>query len=157
MLNFLADVYLPGSTAPALPMFFRPCFSSVLLIIGSLYQSIYNITQPELGQEKVAENVQRHKLYLLCAFVLKATMEMLVSYSREQATKSRELNLLDIISFVNRCEAVLGNCQLTQECRMSPDGAILDQVAGGSVQLNTFQKIEPNLFSVPNWKVIEER
>ena len=28
---------------------------------------------------------------------------------------------------------------------MPPDGAILDQVAGGSVQLNTFQRIEPNL------------
>ena len=71
---------------------------------------------------------------------------MLISYSREQATKSRELNLLDIVCFVNRCEAVLSTCQLTQECRRPPDGAILDQVAGGSVQLNTFQKIEPNLF-----------
>lgn len=119
--------------------------SSVLLVIGSLYNAIYNLTQPELSQAKVGEIVQRHKLYLLCAFVSKPTMEMLVSYSREQATKSRELNLLDIVSFVNRCEAVLNTCALTQECRMPPDGAILDQVAGGSVHLNTFSKIEPNL------------
>ena len=93
----------------------------------------------------MGEIVTRHKLYLLCNFVSKQTIEMLVSYSREQVTKSRELNLTDIIAFVNRCEAVLGNCALTQECKMPPDGAVFDQVAGGSVHLTTFSKIEPNL------------
>ena len=81
----------------------------------------------------------------MCNFVSPKTIEMLISYSREQATKSRELNLTDIIAFVNRCEAVLPSCVLNQECKMPNDGAILDQVAGCSVHLNTFSKIEPNM------------
>ena len=93
----------------------------------------------------MGEIVTRHKIYLLCNFVSPKTIEMLISYSREQATKSRELNLTDIIAFVNRCEAVLPSCVLNQECKMPNDGAILDQVAGGSVHLNTFSKIEPNM------------
>ena len=71
--------------------------SSILLVIGSLYNAIYSLTQPELSQAKVGEIVTRHKLYLLCNFVSPKAIEMLVSYSRAQATKSRELNLTDII------------------------------------------------------------
>ena len=86
-----------------------------------------------------------YPLYLLCNFVSPKTIEMLVAYSREQATKSRELNLTDIIQFVNRCEAVLPSRILKQQYKMPTDGAILDQTAGGTVHLNTFSKIEPNL------------
>ena len=93
----------------------------------------------------MSEIVTRHKLYLLCSFVSPKNIEMLVAYSREQATKSRELNLTDIIQFDNRCEAVLPSCTLKLEYRMPADGAILDQTVGGSVHLNTFSKIEPNL------------
>ena len=105
--------------------------SSILLIVGSLYQALYNLMHPELEQADMAKIVDRHKLYLLVAFVSKATMEMLVQYSRERATKSHELNLLAILAFVNKCEAVLQHCQLTQEYRMLAEGVILDQVAGG--------------------------
>ena len=64
---------------------------------AKIYDAIYSLTQPELSQAKVGEIVTRHKLYLLCNFVSPKAIEMLVSYSREQATKSRELNLTDII------------------------------------------------------------
>ena len=100
---------------------------------------------PELFQVKVGEIVNRHKLYLLCNFVAPKTIEMLVAYSREQATKSRELNLNDIIQFVNKCEAVLPECTLKQQYKMPMDGAILDQTNSGSIHLNTFSKIESNL------------
>ena len=119
--------------------------SSVLLMIGILYNAVYSMTMPELSQAKVSEIVKRHKLYLLCNFVAPKTIEMLVAYSREQATKGRELNLNDIIRFVNKCEAVLPDCTLKQQYKMPTDGAILDQTNSGSIHLNTFSKIEPNL------------
>ena len=119
--------------------------SSVLLVIDSLYNAVYSMTQPELSQAKVSEIMTCHKLYLSCNFVSPKTIEMLVAYGREQATKSRELNLNDIIHFVNKFEAVLPSCTLKQEYRMPADGAIFDQTATGSIHLNTFSKIEPNL------------
>ena len=61
--NFLADVYLPGSTAPVLPMFFRPCASDSILkcftpnLIDSRHMNVVNFA----GVSEIATNEYRHE------------------------------------------------------------------------------------------------
>ena len=74
--------------------------SLVLLVSGSLCQALYNLTRPELKQQYISKLIVKLKLFLLGAFVSKRTMEILVQYSHERASKCHELNLIEIVGFV---------------------------------------------------------
>ena len=67
----------------------------------------------------------------------KRTMQLLVAYSRDRANKARELNLVELFTFVNKCESTVLDCQLQGPMVMPREGSILDQIGFGNVHLIT--------------------
>ena len=116
--------------------------SSTLLKIDSLYSALYNMSMPHKEDKEVSELVQRHKIYLLGAFISTEALKMLMSYSKERTGKGRSLSLEEIVSFVNRLEQNVPSARLTMTVNMPKGGSSLDSIQSSNTTLNGFNSID---------------
>ena len=71
--------------------------SSTLLKIDSLYSALYGMSMPHKTEKEVSDLVLRHKIFLIGAFISTAALKMLMSYSKERASKGKSLTLEEIV------------------------------------------------------------
>ena len=53
-----------------------------------------------------------HKIYIVGAFISAQALRLLMVYSRERATKDKQLTLEEIVGFLNRIEQNVGEAAL---------------------------------------------
>ena len=116
--------------------------SSILLKIDSLYTALYAMSQPQKTEKEVTDLVLKHKIYLVGAFVNAQALRMLMAYSRERATKGKQLTLEEIIGFLNRIEQNFGEASLTNVVNMPGGGNLLDSIQSGGQTINTFNCVD---------------
>ena len=63
-------------------------------------------------------------------------------YSRERATKGKQLTLKEIIGFLNRIEQNVGEAALTNVVSMPRGGNLLDSIQSGGQTINTFNTVD---------------
>ena len=57
------------------------------------------MSQPTITDQKIRDLILKHKLYLVGAYISSQALRLLMFYSRERATKGRQLTLEDIVIF----------------------------------------------------------
>ena len=62
------------------------------------------MSMPHKSDKEVLDLVLRHKVYLIGAYISTQALKMLMSYSKERATKGKSLSLEEIVTFVNNLE-----------------------------------------------------
>ena len=78
--------------------------STVLLKVDSLYTALYSMAQPQKTDKEINDLVLNHKIYIVGAFISGQALKLLMVYSRERATKGKQLTLEEIVGFLNRIE-----------------------------------------------------
>ena len=118
--------------------------SRILLKIDSLYTALYAMSQPHKSDKEVADLVLKHKIYLVGAFVNSQALRMLIMYSRERASKGRNLTLEEIIQFINKIEQNVHDAGLTNTVNMPKGGNVLDTIQSGGQTINSFNFVDAN-------------
>ena len=102
------------------------------------------MSQPQKTDKEVNDLVLKHKIYVVGAFISSQALRMLMVYSRERATKGKQLTLKEIIGFLNRIEQNVGEAALTNVPR---GGNLLDSIQYGGQTINTFNTVDADTIS----------
>ena len=116
--------------------------SSTLLKIDSLYSALYGMSMPHKSDKEVVDLVLRHKIFLIGAFISTDALKMLMTYSKERASKGRSLTLEEIVSFINRLEQNVPSSRLSMAVSMPKGGSALDSIQSNNTTLNGFNTID---------------
>ena len=116
--------------------------SSTLLKIDSLYSALYGMSMPHKTDKEVLDLVLRHKVFLIGAFISTDALKMLMSYSKERASKGKSLTLEEIVTFINRLEQNVPNSRLNATVGMPKGGSSLDSIQSSNTTLNGFNNID---------------
>ena len=100
------------------------------------------MSQPQKTDKEVNDLVLKHKIYVVGAFISSQALRMLMVYSRERATKGKQLTLKEIIGFLNRIEQNVGEAALTNVVSMPRGGNLLDSIQSGGQTINTFNTVD---------------
>ena len=102
--------------------------SAIMLKIDSLYSALYGMSMPHKSDKEVLDLVLRHKVYLIGSYISTTALKMLMSYSKERASKGKSLSLEEIVTFVNRLEQNVPEARLNATVCMPKGGSSLDSI-----------------------------
>ena len=100
------------------------------------------MSMPHKSDKEVVELVLRHKIFLIGAFISTDALKMLMTYSKERASKGRSLTLEEIVSFINRLEQNVPSSRLNMAVSMPKGGSALDSIQSNNTTLNGFNTID---------------
>ena len=70
------------------------------------------MAQPQKTDKEISDLVLKHKIYIVGAFISAQALRLLMVYSRERATKGKQLTLEEILCFLNRIEQNVADAAL---------------------------------------------
>ena len=116
--------------------------STFLLKDDSLYTALYAMAQPQKTDKEINDLVLKHKIFIVGAFISAQALRLLLVYSRERATKGKQLTLEEIVGFLNRIEQNVAEAALQNVVSMPRGGNLLDSIQSGGQTINTFNQVD---------------